>query len=207
MKTKPGIPNPNNPFVLGYGISQKTPSLKSINKDLKTENTPKYFLPKNFRFSTTQGSGLTAGTLNYLMLTHRPMMGDVEEPGRAGTEPGAGVLTKDLFTVTKMRAEHSDAVIGFCRDTFLTRWPMNDMLPKVHVSLDRSFNHFWDGARDILGVVGRSPTYKYKWKNSGAAVVNDASRPTIRYTDDWRTEQENIVDVLAGGCDAWQEGQ
>jgi hypothetical protein len=138
MQVKAGSCTPDNPFVLGYGISQKLPSLQDINPNVNLAATPRYFIPKCFNLTTTPASAQSAsqkftnGTLNFNMLTHRPFNPSTgkEEPGRntdPAKDPAAGFLSETFFDVTKT-AVH-DGVMAFAQDLLMKRYIIGYMAP------------------------------------------------------------------------------
>src|SRR5687768_14631708 len=131
MQVKPGQMTPENPFVLGYGISQELPDIKSLNSDVNLDLTPRYLVPKSFQLTLTpgtsnpDGSKFTAGTLNFCMLTHRNAWPGTqkEQPGRdtnGETNPSAGVLARTLFDTTRTSAH--DGVMGFCKELIFDKY-------------------------------------------------------------------------------------
>ena len=71
------VPVPENPYILGYSISQKIKPTCATDTSASLKNTPSYFKPKQFNTTVTPGEGLgqqwitTSGTLNFCLLTHR----------------------------------------------------------------------------------------------------------------------------------------
>lgn len=115
--TGAGLPEPENPFVLGYGISQK------VKEELRGEPT---FKPLNFQFSVT-GVPLEKhnfATLNFLMLTK-----SIDELSNVEKNLNAGYFRQTFFEL--IHAEYADAgtgrpvfdaVMGISRDLFVRQY-------------------------------------------------------------------------------------
>ena len=110
LKTQPGITTPDNPFVLGYGITQKAAA---------DDARPPYFVPKSCDLTTSAGVDPSPGTLNYCLLTHRAD-GDAERTTSPESNPLAGVPETPLFSTTK--ATSGDGVLGLCQDIMFPRY-------------------------------------------------------------------------------------
>ncbi|KAK3370405.1 hypothetical protein B0H63DRAFT_564577 [Podospora didyma] len=126
-----------NPFILGYGISQKKVAVDKIaGPGISNANTPAYFQPIQVAMSATPGEVksewmCTSGTLNYCLLTHR----DSEE-GHTPIEIdeadlNAGVITKTFFDITKTmgrtldkhgNTQGHDGIMAFSKGIFSGLW-------------------------------------------------------------------------------------
>ncbi|TGZ77137.1 hypothetical protein EX30DRAFT_388034 [Ascodesmis nigricans] len=94
MKSAPGLPTKENPFVLGYSITQTLPSIDQIT-EATTEKTPRYFIPRRFDFSVTPiqpNSNGIPGCLNFCLQTFRNNARDQKDVDITIT-PGAGVFS------------------------------------------------------------------------------------------------------------------
>ncbi|KAF5683866.1 aldehyde dehydrogenase (NAD+) [Fusarium circinatum] len=109
--TKPGVPTPDNPFVLGYSVSQEKADLATVNPAAAKANlpTPDFFVPKSFRCNLSPLSSFCQGTLNYCMLTHRAKKPPYHKEN--GLErivdygiDGAGRFKENVFSRMKTRA-------------------------------------------------------------------------------------------------------
>jgi len=180
---KPGIPNPNSPFVLGYGISQKLPSLAETNSRINRDKTPKYFIPKRFDLTATKGtSDATKGTLNYCMITHRDVDSSGKEENREDidlmTNKNAGNLTPDFFSLTKMSSANSDAVMAFSSNCFLQRFVFDTLFKALHIDLEPAFNHWQTFANGHA-------------ENKNDVTYNNDGDPVVVYGD-WSQGKQDV---------------
>lgn len=155
-------PTPDNPFVLGYTISQKKPELKEVNSAAKEAKipTPAYFVPERFRCNLSPKSGYSGGTLNYCMLTHRALKPpNFTESGQVryvddGVD-GAGRFPQNVFARVKSKAEpgSTEGALFFCQDIFVNHWIGSSVAPLFYLSpevvtkkladlLETSYKHF-----------------------------------------------------------------
>ena len=123
-----GAPTPDNPYVLGYGLSQKVPDLAQVNPDATPDSTPKYFIPKGYQMTVTPGytwsgaqrqdSKYTRGTLNFCLFTFREDNdpNPVRKPEKTivAQNANSGKLSQTLFDLTK--TSENDGVMGFAED-------------------------------------------------------------------------------------------
>ncbi|KAK4163760.1 hypothetical protein QBC43DRAFT_289636 [Cladorrhinum sp. PSN259] len=131
----PGTQTADHPYVLGYGLAQKVPDLRSIDPNLNIDTTPKYLIPKGYQVTTTPGyvyadgkpradSPYSNGTLNFCILTWRePNDPDpVRSPSRIDLAQNAnsGKLSQSLFDLTKTK-EH-DGLMGIARDLIFDKF-------------------------------------------------------------------------------------
>ncbi|KAL0945254.1 hypothetical protein HGRIS_000764 [Hohenbuehelia grisea] len=110
-----GLPTPDNPFVLGYGISQVVPEA--------SKGVPVFNLP-NFQFSVTGSSKPGLATLNYLMLT-KP----IHASANIQQNLNAGLFDQTLLSTihadyldTKKGTPVFDAVMGLSRELFVEQY-------------------------------------------------------------------------------------
>lgn len=187
-----GAPTVDNPFVLGYSISQKLPDIRDIDYEASTDHTPVYFQPKQWSLSTTPGkvdaeSGLkaTSGTLNYCMFTHRKGQDDgpiVVDP----SDRNAGVFADTFFDVTKSFGKTKDShgvtqgydgIMAFSKEIF-SDWWLRDLARSMLV--DPNLKHRWS-----IGVAigesdpsfGLDPEQSYSVKGQGLGVSRTWSLP------------------------------
>lgn len=122
-KTGRGLPSPDNPFVLGYGISQK------VKEETRGEPT---FKPLNFQFSVT-GDPVEKhnfATLNFLMLT-KPIgdLSNVEKNLNAGYFPQTFFETINAEYPDAITGRPVfDAVMGISRDLFVKQYILPNVL-------------------------------------------------------------------------------
>jgi hypothetical protein len=122
---------PDNPFVLGYTVSQKTAAPQQVNEAAAAANIPPpdYFVAQSFRCNLSPKSNYCEGTLNYCMLTHR-----AKEPPEFQTDgkvriiddgvDGAGRFPENVFARVKSKAEpgSTEGALFFCQDIFVNHW-------------------------------------------------------------------------------------
>lgn len=131
-----GVPTADNPFVLGYTISQKLPDTADIDLNASDNSTPTYFQPKQWSCTVSPGeapgsNGLlaTSGTLNYCMLTFgkgEKTLTDVDP-----TDQNAGIFSPTFFDITKTMGrtldsrgdvQGCDGVMAISRHIFSDQW-------------------------------------------------------------------------------------
>lgn len=139
-----GTPNKNNPFLLGYTISQKVPDLKDINGKILTP-APRYFVPSTFICSVsprvpcphdesqipTPSPSLNdkcQGAINYVMRTLRPDGISVRPALISGND---GKFDENLFTTIGRKAAPGgmDGLMVISADTF-TEWFLTTFLKR-----------------------------------------------------------------------------
>ena len=115
---------PNNPFVLGYGLTQEL-AAQTEEERRKAENVP-YLVPKQFDLSVTKGDGnYSKGVINYCILTRRPQ-GVPEHDISVKEDPGAGFWQDGDTPFKRVRADGmssgADGVMAFSRAVFRDMW-------------------------------------------------------------------------------------
>lgn len=193
MQVPPGRSTPDNPFVLGYGISQKLPPLSLINPNANTKATPRFFIPKSFEVTTTPGTfdkggtsaGYTNGTLNFNMLTHRSYKPGTQEemPGRVvdtKLNPSAGVFSQTLFDTTKTAAH--DGVMGFSQDLIMKNWIEGTIAPLLFIDPTK-FNSLLGASYKTLsrGTKDTSPT-SFTWTCDFITKMSDGGYSSPIYS-------------------------
>jgi hypothetical protein len=172
LEVRQGTVTPDNPFVLGYGISQTVPDIRLINPTADPDLTPRFFIPRKFQMTTTPGSvqpsgeKFTNGTLNFCMVTHRDCYPNtkVEMPGREERLVGpqqnlnAGKLDRTFFDVTRTAAH--DGVMGFCRDLILDKFIAQIMGKSFYADPRQVFG-------DQGGIFEGQPGESWNWTGSG----------------------------------------
>ncbi|KAF3904729.1 hypothetical protein ABW20_dc0100609 [Dactylellina cionopaga] len=138
-----GVPNPKNPFVLGYSISQSKPPIQQTSGTI-THETPPYFLPKSVDLTITPGltSTYSKGALNFCMLTHR-LPGETEPTVNplSTSQARAGRFEKSFFETLKMKANpgSTDAMIAFSSGIFYDNWIVKDVAKRFKVDYTSEF--------------------------------------------------------------------
>lgn len=159
---------PDNPFVLGYTVSQKKPSLQQVNPAAAAANipTPKYFVPKSFRCNLSPASTYCNGTLNYCMLTHRarqPPNFDSDGTERIIDDgvDGAGRFKENVFARVKSKAEPgaAEGALFFAQDIFVNHWIGGSVAPL-----------FYLGPETVAPLVAKNIEANYKELNCKGAM-------------------------------------
>ncbi|ORX91991.1 hypothetical protein K493DRAFT_409035 [Basidiobolus meristosporus CBS 931.73] len=129
-----GAPTPDNPFVLGYSISEALPDLKDFDENIDESKTPVYFKPRQCDITTTEGerSGnnpiTTSGTLNFCMFTHRAGNNDNIQVDQQ--DLNAGLFRPTFFDKTKTlgkvvfngKEQGHDGIMAFSKGIFCDHW-------------------------------------------------------------------------------------
>ena len=138
----PNAPTPDNPFILGYTVSQKKPEPKNVNPTAAAANvpTPVFFVPKSFRCNLSPKSLYCEGTLNYCMLTHRafnpPDFTDRDQERRIDDGiDGAGRFKENIFARVKSKAQagSTEGALFFCQDIFMNHWIGSSVAPLFYL--------------------------------------------------------------------------
>ena len=143
VKDGEGIPTPDNPFILGYTISQIGPSMEEYNPAAAEaqQPTPPFFVPKTYRCTLSPRNKYSIGTMNFCILTHRgkaPPNFVQQDPGRQiddGTD-SAGRFKDNLFSSfeTKAVPGSSDGILAFSQDIFLNHWIAGTIAPQFRIN-------------------------------------------------------------------------
>ena len=136
-------PTPDNPFILGYTVSQpKVPEVQ-FNPAATAAKipTPAYFIPKTFRCNLSPKSVYSKGTMNYCMLTHRannPPNFDSTGKDRYVDDgvDGAGRFPENVFARVKSMAVPGsvEGALFFCQDIFVNHWIASSVAPLFYIS-------------------------------------------------------------------------
>ncbi|KAL6705342.1 hypothetical protein ACN47E_007152 [Coniothyrium glycines] len=136
-----------NPYILGYGISQKKIDAKSIaGENVSGKDTPDCFRPKQLLMSITPGEVrsewmCTSGSLNYCLLTHRNSPEGHQPVDIDEADLNAGIITENFFDLTKTLGRTKDAqgniqghdgIMAFSKGVFSGQWLrsiVQDLLP------------------------------------------------------------------------------
>jgi hypothetical protein len=161
------IPTPDNPFVLGYTISQKKNAVRP-----EAASSPRYLVPRSFRCNLSPKSEYSLGTLNYCMLTHRSKQPpDFMEDGtfrvvNDGID-GAGRFEKDVFARVKSKATPGacEGALFICQDIFLNHWIGERVAPLFYL----------DSAQAVKEIHTMMRT-KYPHNRAGNWLSHSASR-------------------------------
>lgn len=151
---KPGRATPDHPFVLGYGLSQKLPTIQAVQPGAILDSTPKFFIPKEYHVTVTPGqeTKYTNGSFNFCILTHR----DENQPGRdpALSDPSknlnAGKLDKNFFELTK--SSENDGLMAFARDLIFDNFLCKEVAKSFFIDIEEIFKKAMDkGSIDSSG--------------------------------------------------------
>lgn len=199
-----GAPTVDNPFVLGYSISQKLPDIHDIDFSASGDHTPVYFQPKQWSLSVTPGkvqadSGLktTSGTLNYCMFTHRK-----DQVGPIDVDPSdlnAGVFANTFFDITKSFGKTKDSngvtqgydgIMAFSKEIFSDLWldevarsmlvspalAYGDSVAKV-ISVNKSGLYFVEEPANPYPVKGQGRGVSRHWSIGNIWEVHSSQPP------------------------------
>jgi hypothetical protein len=204
MQVKPGRMTPDNPFVLGYGISQTLPDIKELKSDVNLDLTPRYLVPKSFQITCTpgttsaSGSRYTMGTLNFCILTHRDAWPNSlqEQPGRdtnGEKNPSAGVLERTLFDTTRTSAH--DGVMAFCKELIYDKYICGNLARRFLMNPLSIAEGLYGIGMQATG----SPTSTW---SSG----NSARPPTLTLRHKFTTGYKNDADEVFMRNRRWAQG-
>lgn len=126
-----------NPFILGYGISQKKVSVSQIaGPGISNANTPANFQPKQVAMSVTPGVVksewmCTSGSLNYCLLTHRDSEDGHNRVDIDEADLNGGIIPRNFFDITKTmgrtkdpqgNTQGHDGIMAFSKGIFSGLW-------------------------------------------------------------------------------------
>lgn len=210
--SRKGAPTPENPFILGYSISQKIPTTAEKDSTATQDKTPVYFKPKQFNMSVTPGDGTaqqfitTSGTLNFCMLTQRPGLDGDKRVEIDETDFNAGVIKRNFFDITKSMGKTTDTR-GFVQG--------HDGIMAFSKEL---FHNMW--LRDLLGDLKFDPAQVYRpvlaKASFGDSTPEDRIHISVRpdseekLSNGWRSTQVwkmDAVDVNGIGIDPYDRRQ
>ncbi|RDW57743.1 hypothetical protein BP5796_12544 [Coleophoma crateriformis] len=212
-----GTPNKNNPFILGYTISQNIPKISEVNK-AAVKPPPEYFIPSSFRCSLSprvpppmnetdipmplpSRDDLCSGTINYLLRTFRP-------EGIAAPPPlleGDGYFPSNPFSVMKRKATPGglDGLMVISAATF-NSWfaphfevAYGEVLKYVNPRYEKNYN-IVDGKRhsDQTPICNRFMQGRtHKRENYTVLLRNDFAREDNGYTFRVFVKVRSNVDV------------
>jgi hypothetical protein len=150
-----------NLFVLGYTISQTSPSMAQYAPDIAShpQPTPSVFIPRSFGVTLSGGDSYTKGTLNFCMLTNRwkaPPKFETDATGRSTNieTAGAGLIQPTFFDTMKVHAQpaSADGIMVFSQDIFVNHWIGGLVAPGFRIDMNK---------------IGKSLTTKVKEKIDG----------------------------------------
>jgi hypothetical protein len=138
------IPTPDNPFVLGYTISQEKPEQQHTNQEAfaKQTETPAYFAPMSCKSTISGPNSMSRGTLNYCMLTNRsfepPFIGQFgggNPRSEIELSSQAGQFEKNTFGRAMIRAKpgSADGILVFSQDIFVNHWIGSSVAPRFYL--------------------------------------------------------------------------
>jgi hypothetical protein len=147
---------PENPYILGYGISQKRATIGDIGgPGVDTAATPDCFKPRQVGAMTVTPGDVrtdwvcTSGSLNYCLLTHRDSDEGHERIEIEESDLNAGVLTKNFFDITKTMGrtedpqgnkQGHDGIMGFSKGIFSELW-LQSVARKLLIDPDNSTDY------------------------------------------------------------------
>lgn len=136
------LPTPQNPFVLGYILTQKVRSSIDLGtNDRPASMTPAYFVPQECYLSTTAVPGdlFTSGTLNFCILTGSPKPNAYKSP--PFIDPKSNHLDKTFFSELSLyggpsgkgakRPSGHDGIMAFSKRVFYYNWLQESLLSKL----------------------------------------------------------------------------
>lgn len=129
---------PNNPFVLGYGLTQEVGD-ETEEQLQRSEHVP-YMVPRTFDLTVTAGDKQHSnGVLNYCILTKRNKGSEATILDRQG-DWSAGIWAAGDTPYTRIRANGmssgADGVIAISRGVFRDLWLKEKFLEYFKVNLD-----------------------------------------------------------------------
>ncbi|EGO53343.1 hypothetical protein NEUTE1DRAFT_126670 [Neurospora tetrasperma FGSC 2508] len=169
---------PNNPFVLGYGLTQEL-AAQTAEQKARAENVP-YLVPKRFDLSVTKGDGdYSKGVINYCILTRRPS-GVSESNISIKEDPGAGFWQNGNTPFKRVRADGmssgADGVMAFSRGIFRDFWLKEQFLKYFKVNTTE--------LAEILipegDNVARETWGRGLWKNDETISVDGTTKLTLK---------------------------
>lgn len=134
-----GAFTPDNPFVLGYSISQPIQSMAQVNPDASYRDTPAFMIPATFDLTTT-GNAPQGGlrTLNYCMMTYVSKV-----PGEQKQSPprkidvmadaNAGRFPESVFSTVKDTGGNADGVLAWSPNIFWDKIVLGMIAPKTFI--------------------------------------------------------------------------
>ncbi|KAI1178510.1 hypothetical protein F4777DRAFT_537969 [Nemania sp. FL0916] len=130
------LPTTQNPFVLGYAITQELPKLSSITTHT-TDKTPKYFIPRRYDISVTPppaGFGVP-GSLNFCLQTFRDKAEDQVDIDITKTASiGCSWNTPAQNIVPGGKTANHDGVMVVSKRIFLDRFALNAFNPTFYLN-------------------------------------------------------------------------
>ncbi|KAJ5949442.1 hypothetical protein N7454_001026 [Penicillium verhagenii] len=174
------LPTPQNPFVLGYSLTQKVPDITDLNSGLDNPSkTPPYFVPRECHITTTAvpGDVYTSGTLNFCFQTNKPDTKSI-------TDVGAGIFESTFFNKLTQyggpgdpisnRPSGHDGIMAISSGVF--QWWLEDITKKLVMSSEKLFGFMnspgdeglsYDEGKEsyIPNIADRSAVWKIDFKS------------------------------------------
>ena len=158
-----GLPTAQNPFVLGYAITQKIATVSAVTGRGTTEKpapttdkTPKYFIPRRYDISVTPppaGYGVP-GSINFCIQTYRDEAKDQADVDIIKA-PNAGVsyYTPQQNIVPGGMSVSHDGVMVLSRQLFLNKYAVSTFNPAFYLNPRNVLESFgcetvWDITRN-----------------------------------------------------------
>ena len=139
-----GLPTAQNPFVLGYAITQKIATVSNVTGPGTTEKpapttdkTPKYFIPRRYDISVTPppaGYGVP-GSINFCLQTYRDGAKDQTDVDIIKA-PNAGIsyYTPQQNIVPGGMSTNHDGVMLLSRKVFLDKFAISAFNPAFYLN-------------------------------------------------------------------------
>jgi hypothetical protein len=188
-----GLPTTQNPFILGYAITQKIPQLSDVTgpgtKDKPaptTDKTPKYFIPRRYDISVTPPPGGfgVPGSINFCLQTYRD---DEKEQVNVDIiktpNVGCSFYTPQQNIVPGGLSTNHDGVMLLSKGLFLDKFAVGAFNPA-----------FWLNPASIL-------------KSLGCSTVSDFYRNNETFSEDkprWERTQSVVGNPIESRASAVQ---
>ncbi|KAL3419493.1 hypothetical protein PVAG01_09715 [Phlyctema vagabunda] len=132
-----GLPTPDNPFVLGYGISQDLKKIEEIDKSLSRAKTPRSFVPRHFGLAASKNPA----ALTYGLLTFRDDRS--KERTIRADDMNAGKPEQNYFEMLKVPANLHDGLMVVSKGVFFDNFIKNSVLGSLWVQPSSAFKSLW----------------------------------------------------------------
>jgi hypothetical protein len=169
-----GLPTVDNPFVLGYGISQDIKKLEDIDKKLSRASTPRYFVPNWFGLAASNDpSALTFGLLTYR---------DREEDKRKirPEDTNAGKPDVNYFNTVRVPVNAHDGLMIVSKGIFFDLFVKQTLVNALWSRPKTAYSGFWDE----LGMQNLN-------LNDGGNPQETSTSTTYRRTLTWESDNQS----------------
>jgi hypothetical protein len=135
-----GLPTTDNPFVLGYAITQELPTMAQANPDATTDKTPKYLIPRRYDMSVTAapaGFGVS-GAINFHLQTFREKAQDqIDVDILKHPNAGTAYYTAQQNITPNGIGNSYDGVMVLSRKTFLDFFAVDTFGSKLGMDAEK----------------------------------------------------------------------